>query len=115
MAYTPGKSDLPLDETSEGVDKRRAMRLLAAGIAIVVAVVFMSQNNDKVELNFLMFSVSARLWVGMLATLVLGCGARTGRRGALGAPQAPPRRERLTCAGNLPVRVAGVGFGRALV
>lgn len=72
MAYTPGKSDLPLEETNEGVDKRRAMRLLAAGIAIVVAVVFMSQNNDKVELNFLMFSVSARLWVGMLATLVLG-------------------------------------------
>jgi uncharacterized integral membrane protein len=32
----------------------------------------MSQNNDKVELNFLMFSVSARLWVGLLATLVLG-------------------------------------------
>ena len=72
MAYRPGQSDVPLEETSEGVDKRRAMRLLVAGIAIIVAVVFMSQNNDKVELNFLMFSVSARLWVGLLATLVLG-------------------------------------------
>jgi hypothetical protein len=57
MAYRPGQSDVPLEETSEGVDKRRAMRLLVAGIAIIVAVVFMSQNNDK---------------VGLLATLVLG-------------------------------------------
>ena len=57
MAYRPGQSDVPLEETSEGVDKRRAMRLLVAGVAIIVAVVFMSQNNDKVELNFLMFSV----------------------------------------------------------
>jgi len=72
MAYRPGQSDTPLEETSEGVDKRRAMRLLVAGIAIVVAVVFMLQNNDKVELNFLMFSGSTRLWVGMLATLLLG-------------------------------------------
>jgi uncharacterized integral membrane protein len=72
MAYLPGQSDVPLEETSEGVDKRRAMRLLVAGVAIIVAVVFMSQNNDKVELNFLMFSVSARVWVGLLATLVLG-------------------------------------------
>ena len=48
------QSDVPLEETSEGVDKRRA-RAAAGGaaIAIVVAVVFMSQNNDKVELNFL--------------------------------------------------------------
>jgi uncharacterized integral membrane protein len=72
MAYQPGRSDVPLEGASEGVDKRRAMRLLVAGIAIVVAVVFMSQNNDEVELNFLMFSVSARLWVGLLAALVLG-------------------------------------------
>ena len=63
---------MPLEETSDGVDKRRAMRLLAAGIIIVVAVVFMSQNNDKVELNFLMFSISTRLWVGLLITLLLG-------------------------------------------
>jgi uncharacterized integral membrane protein len=72
MAYRPGQSDVPLEETREGVDKRRATRLLVAGVAIIVAVVFMSQNNDKVELNFLMFSVSARLWVGLLATLLLG-------------------------------------------
>ena len=99
------------------------MRLLVAGIAIVVAVVFMSQNNDEVELNFLMFSVSARLWVGLLATLV-SVGARPGgqvlwsaatssRRGRLNAtsergPRRPPGwfdqapRNRATAASALP-------------
>lgn len=48
------------------------MRLLVVGIVIVVAVIFMAQNNDRVELNFLFISVDARLWVGLLLTLVLG-------------------------------------------
>ena len=72
MAYSPGRSDLPLEETKEGVDRRRVVRLLVAGLAIVVAVVFMAQNSEEVELNFLMFSVTSKLWVGLLVTLLLG-------------------------------------------
>jgi uncharacterized integral membrane protein len=60
------------DDKRGGVDKARAARFLVAGIAILVAVVFMAQNNERVELNFLVFTVSTRLWVGMLVTLVLG-------------------------------------------
>jgi len=30
------------------------------------------QNNDRIELNFLVFEVTTRLWVGLLVTLVLG-------------------------------------------
>jgi uncharacterized integral membrane protein len=63
---------MPLDEVKEPGDRRRVTRLLAAGVIILVAVVFMSQNNDKVELNFLMLSIETRLWVGLLITLVLG-------------------------------------------
>ena len=48
------------------------MRLLVIGVVIVVAVIFMAQNNDRVELNFLFISIDARLWVGLLLTLVLG-------------------------------------------
>lgn len=48
------------------------MRLLVAGVAIVLGVVFMAQNNQQVELEFLMFSIDTRLWVGMLVTLLLG-------------------------------------------
>lgn len=72
MTYRAEGSDVPLDETSEGVDKRRVTRLLVAGVAIVLAVVFMAQNNERVQLDFLMISVSTRLWVGMLVMLVLG-------------------------------------------
>jgi uncharacterized integral membrane protein len=72
MAYRPEQSDVPLEETPSGTDKRRVLRFVLAGLAIVLAVVFMAQNNDKVELNFLGFSVSTRLWVGLLITLVLG-------------------------------------------
>lgn len=53
-------------------DKARAVRFAVAGIAVLVAVVFMAQNNERVELNFLVFTVSTRLWVGMLVTLLLG-------------------------------------------
>lgn len=72
MAYSPDRSDLPLEESHEGVDKRRAIRLGVAGLAVVVAVIFMAQNSQKVTLEFLSFSVSARVWVGMLVTLLLG-------------------------------------------
>lgn len=72
MAYSPGQSDFPAEETRESIDKRRAARFAVAGIAILVAVLFMAQNNERVELNFLVFDVATRLWVGLLATLVLG-------------------------------------------
>ena len=72
MAYRPDRSDLPLEEDIEPAGHRRAVRLLLVGVAIVVAVVFMAQNNDEVELNFLFISVESRLWVGMLVTLLLG-------------------------------------------
>jgi uncharacterized integral membrane protein len=72
MAYRPERSDMSLDETSEGVDKRRVLRLLVAGIAIVLAAVFMSQNNERVQLNILTFELTTRLWVGLLAAVVLG-------------------------------------------
>lgn len=72
MAYSPGQSDFPVEETRQSIDKRRAARFAVAGGAILVAVLFMAQNNERVELNFLVFEVSTRLWVGLLATLVLG-------------------------------------------
>jgi uncharacterized integral membrane protein len=48
------------------------VRLVLAGLAILVAVLLVVQNNDRIELNFLVFEVTTRLWVGLLVTLVLG-------------------------------------------
>ena len=72
MAFGPESNDPVVRDSRAGVDKRRAVRLLVAGVAIVLAVLFMAQNNQRVELEFLMFSISTRLWVGMLVTLLLG-------------------------------------------
>lgn len=72
MQFSREGGQLPSDDDRAGVDRRRAVRVAVAVLAIVAAVVFMAQNSQSVELEFLVFSVSARLWVGMLITLVLG-------------------------------------------
>ncbi len=57
---------------SGGVDTRRAARLGVIGGVIAVTAVFMAQNNQDVQLDILVFSIETSLWVGMLATLLLG-------------------------------------------
>lgn len=72
MAIGQEPSGLSPDEGRAGADRRRAVRLAVAGITILVAVLFMAQNNDEVELTFLVFEVTTRVWVGLLVALVLG-------------------------------------------
>jgi uncharacterized integral membrane protein len=72
MAYRGETTEGPFGDEGAGIDKRRAARLAVAGIAVVVAAIFMAQNNQRVELRFLVFEVTARLWVGLLVTLLLG-------------------------------------------
>jgi uncharacterized integral membrane protein len=77
VSYEPGRSDPPGPTGGpfahdEGVDKRQVGRLVAAGVALLAAVVFIAQNGETVEMRFLAFSVETRLWVGLVLTLVLG-------------------------------------------
>ena len=77
MSYEPDRSDPPGPTGGpfahdEGVDKRQVARLVVAGVALVAAIVFIAQNGETVEMNFLGFSVETRLWVGLVLTLVLG-------------------------------------------
>jgi uncharacterized integral membrane protein len=53
-------------------EARWPVRLGVVGLVLVLSIVFMAQNNDPVELRFLWFEVSTRVWVGMLATLLVG-------------------------------------------
>jgi uncharacterized integral membrane protein len=72
VAYKPDRSDVPLEESSDGPDLRLIARLLVAVAAVVLAIVFVAQNGDRVETSFVFFDVTTRVWVGLLVALVLG-------------------------------------------
>jgi uncharacterized integral membrane protein len=72
VAYEPESSDVPLGESSDGPDLRLITRLLVAAAVVVLAILFVAQNSDRVETSFVFFDVTTRVWVGLLVALVLG-------------------------------------------
>jgi uncharacterized integral membrane protein len=77
MAYEPGRGDPagpgPLGGGEvEGRDRKQVTRLVAAGVMLLVGLVFVLQNSERVETTFLVFNVTTRLWVGLLCALLLG-------------------------------------------
>lgn len=54
------------------MDRRQLSRLVAAGLALLIGVIFVVQNSERVETTFLVFNVTTRLWVGLLVALLLG-------------------------------------------
>jgi uncharacterized integral membrane protein len=54
------------------MDRRQLSRLVFAGLALLVGVIFVVQNSERVETTFLVFNVTTRLWVGLLVALLLG-------------------------------------------
>jgi len=72
VAYKPERGDAPLEESSDGPDLRLIARLLVAAAVVVLAVLFVMQNSDRVKTSFVFFDVTTRLWVGLLVALVLG-------------------------------------------
>jgi uncharacterized integral membrane protein len=47
-------------------------RLIVAAVALVVALIFIFQNSERVETTFLVFNVTTRLWVGLLVAALVG-------------------------------------------
>jgi uncharacterized integral membrane protein len=72
MAYQPGRSDVPLDDTGDGLDTRLVLRLVIAAVIVILTIVFMAQNSEKVETTFVFFTVETRLWVSLLVAVLLG-------------------------------------------
>lgn len=72
MAYQPGRSDQPLDNTGDGTDTRLIVRLLVGAIVVVLTILFIAQNSEKVETSFVFFTVETRLWVSLLVAVLLG-------------------------------------------
>jgi uncharacterized integral membrane protein len=76
------------------------MRIVVAAVALIYGVIFIALNRDKVRIHFLFFTVTSRLWVGLLVCLILGAvlgqalgGSYRKRRSAAKAsrPAAPDR------------------------
>jgi uncharacterized integral membrane protein len=72
VSYRPESSDGPLEESSDGPDRRLITRLVVGVVVVVLAILFVVQNNDRVQTSFVFFDVTTRLWVGLLVALVLG-------------------------------------------
>ena len=72
MAYQPGRSDVPLDDTGEGLDTRLVVRVAVGALVVILTAVFMVQNSEKVETSFIFFTVETRLWVSLLVAVLLG-------------------------------------------
>ncbi|MFJ9770931.1 LapA family protein [Kitasatospora sp. NPDC101157] len=47
-------------------------RYIGIGVIVVLAVWFLFANLDKVKIQFWVFTVTAPLWIALLATLVAG-------------------------------------------
>ncbi len=76
MAYEPGRSESagpgPLSDVEGAARRQVSPRLIVAVVALAVALVFIFQNSERVETTFLVFSVTTRLWVGLLVALLVG-------------------------------------------
>jgi uncharacterized integral membrane protein len=72
VSYRPESSDVPLEDSSDGPDRRLITRLVVGAVVVILAILFVVQNNDRVEMSFVFFTVTTRLWVGLVVALVLG-------------------------------------------
>jgi hypothetical protein len=47
-------------------------RILLAVAGVAYAITFIALNTSRVRIHFVFFTVTSRLWVGLLVTLALG-------------------------------------------
>jgi uncharacterized integral membrane protein len=76
VTFEPGGSDPvssgSLPDGEVGGRRQVPSRLIVVGVALIVALVFIFQNSERVETTFLVFNVTTRLWVGLLVALLVG-------------------------------------------
>ena len=63
---------MPLEDSSDGLDRRLVTRVVIGVVVVILAVLFVVQNSDRVQTTFVFFDVTTRLWVGLVVALVLG-------------------------------------------
>lgn len=58
--------------TSEPEQKDTPWRLIIFGVIAIITVIFILQNRERTNIDFLFFEVKARVWTSMLIAIVLG-------------------------------------------
>ncbi len=93
---TPTRSH---SRSTNRINNRRLTRIIVAAVALIYGVIFIVLNRGKVRIHFVFFTVTSRLWVGLLVCLVLGAllgqalgGTYRKRQAAKGSRSSPPDR-----------------------
>ena len=62
------------DERTPGGYRREGPsgKVIAAGVVLVLLVIFMLQNRDRANIDFLFWDIEARLWLVIVLAAVLG-------------------------------------------
>jgi uncharacterized integral membrane protein len=63
------------ERTGDGpVEQRTGLSpwLIALGVVAIIAVIFVVQNSNRTDVNFLFFDVNSRVWVALLVAVGLG-------------------------------------------
>jgi uncharacterized integral membrane protein len=68
----PGWTQFEDGKPSEARGGAISARLVVALLALIAAVIFVVQNDNRVETNFLFFDGTPRLWVVILVSILLG-------------------------------------------
>ena len=60
------------DRSAESGRSGPSAALIGFAIVAIVAVIFIFQNSNRVETNFLFLDFNSRVWVAILVAMVLG-------------------------------------------
>jgi uncharacterized integral membrane protein len=67
-----GGAARPAGAAARPAEQNWVPRLIVGGVALVLAVIFIAQNSERVQATFYFWDAEARLWVVILVSLVLG-------------------------------------------
>ena len=69
---TPSQPSHKSSRSARRWNDPRTVRIIVAAVALIYGVIFIALNRGKVQIHFLFFTVTSRLWVGLLVSLILG-------------------------------------------
>jgi uncharacterized integral membrane protein len=89
------RSSSRFDRFFRGSDGANWGRIAIAALALLYGILFIVLNRGKVRVHFVFFTVTTRLWVGLLVCGILGLllGQAIGAYQRRSGRPAPPRRD----------------------